>query len=122
MIDTPSIADLEKAEEEGKVRVYACHTGVGSARIALTFEQAIDGVSNPAVQVVNSESNLLDNLAAAEVRLQAAGRRKTLADRLAAARARAGSKSHAKTSAVASFITQIECRIRCVRGGKHASE
>ena len=101
-IDTPSIEELEKAEEEGKVRVYACHTGIGSARIALSFEKAIEGVTNPEVQVVNSEATLLDNLAAAEVRLKAAGKRKSLTDRLAEARARAGSKSHAKTSAVAS--------------------
>ena len=103
-IETPTTEELEKAEEEGKVRVYACHTDVGSARIAVSFEKAIEGVRNPEVQVVNSESTLLDNLAVAEVRLRTdvSGKRKSLSDRLAEARARAGAKSHARTSAVAS--------------------
>ena len=43
-IDTPSIEELEKAEEERKVRVFACHTGIGTARIALSFEDAIENV------------------------------------------------------------------------------
>ena len=62
-IDTPSIQELEAAEADGKVRVFACHTDVGQARIALLFDKAIAGVSNPEVQVVNSEATLLDNLA-----------------------------------------------------------
>ena len=103
-IDTPTTEELEKAEEDGKVRVYACHTGVGSARIAISFEKAIEGVRNPEVHVVNSESALLDNLAVAEVRLRSdvSGKRRSLSDRLADARARAGAKSHARTSGVAS--------------------
>ena len=106
-IDTPSIEDLEKAEEEGKVRVFACHTGIGTARIALSFEDAIEKVKNAEVQVVNSEATLLDNLAVAEVRLRSdvKGKRKSVADRLAAARARAGSVTQtagASTTAAAS--------------------
>ena len=99
-IETPSIEELEQAETDGKVRVFACHTGVGTARIAVTFDKAIVGVKNPEVQVINSESSLLDNLAVAEVRLRAdkEGKRKTLSDRLAEARARAGAKSHAQKS------------------------
>ena len=83
-IDTPSIDELEKAEGEGKVRVFACHTGVGTARIALSFEDAIEKVKNPEVQVVNSEATLLDNLAVTEVRLRSdvKGKRKSVADRL----------------------------------------
>jgi len=86
------------------VRVFACHTGVGTARIAVTFEKAIENVKNPEVQVVNSEATLLDNLAVAEVRLRTdvAGKRKTLAERLAEARARAGAKSHARKATAAS--------------------
>ena len=96
-IDSPSVQELEAAEADGKVRVFACHVAVGQARIALSFDAAIAGVSNPEVQVVNSEDTLLDNLAVAEVRLRKdkSIAKKSLSDRLAAARARAGSKSHA---------------------------
>ena len=97
-IDMPSMGELEQAEAEGKVRVYACHTEVGKARIAVSFEKAIEDVNNPEVQVVNSETTLLDNLAVAEVRLRASGKRKSLSDRLAEARARAGARSHAHKS------------------------
>ena len=106
-IETPSIEELEKAEYEKKVRVFACHTGVGKARIALSFEKAIQGVKDAAVQVVNSESTLLDNLAVAEVRLRASGKRESIADRLAAARARAGAKSHASTGSVAAASPSV---------------
>ena len=106
-IETPSMEQLETAETEGKIRVYACQTGVGTARIALSFEEAIDGVKNPEVQVINSEDALLDNLAVAEVRLRTdtKGKRKSIADRLKAARMRAGAQSHAtkaSTTAAAS--------------------
>ena len=96
-IETPSIQELEAAEADGKVRVFACHTEVGKARIALSFDKAIAGVSNPAVQVINSESTLLDNLAVAEVKLRndKSHARKSVSDRLAEARKRAGAKSHA---------------------------
>ena len=95
-IDAPSIQELEAAEADGKVRVFACHVDVGQARIALSFDKAIAGVSNPEVQVVNSEETLLDNLAVAEVTLHKnkSIAKKSLSDRFAAARARAGSKSH----------------------------
>ena len=91
-IETPSIEDLEEAESQGKVRVFACHTALGAARIALSFEKAIKDVKNAEVQVINSESTLLDNLAVVEVRLRKdmTGKHKSLADRLAEARARAG--------------------------------
>ena len=97
-IETPSIEELEQAEADGKVRVFACHTDVGTARIAVSFDKAIANVRNPEVQVINSESTLLDNLAVAEVRLRAdtSNKRKTLSDRLAEARARAGASSHAQ--------------------------
>ena len=100
--------ELEQEEEEGKIRVYACHTGVGTARIALTFEQTIENVKNPEVQVINSEDTLVDNLVVAEVKLRkdVSGKRKTLSDRLAEARTKAGAKSHAKSSAAAPLSNQ----------------
>ena len=100
-IELPTMEELQKAEEESQVRVYACHTDIGKARIALAFEDAIAGVNNPAVQVVNSHSTLLDNLAEAEVRLKNDKKhvKKSLADRLAAARKRAGASSHARKEA-----------------------
>ena len=102
-IDIPSMAKLQEAEEKGQIRVFACHTDVGKARVAVTWEDAIDGVDNPAVQVINAKSTLLDNLAEAEIRLRKDKThvRKSLSDRLAAARARAGATSHAKKSTTA---------------------
>ena len=91
-IDIPTMEELQKAEEEGQVRVYACHTDIGKARITVAFDDAIAGVNNPAVQVVNSHSTLLDNLAEAEVRLKQDKMHvnKSLAYRLAEARKRVG--------------------------------
>ena len=65
---------------------------------------AIQGVKDPTVILVNSETTLLDNLAAAEVRLRSdnEGKKKAIAVRLADARARAGASSHARKSAGAS--------------------
>ena len=87
------------AEDEGQVCVFACHTDVGTARIALTFDKAIAGVKNPAVQVINSKSSLLDNLAEAEVRLRKDKQyvRKSLTDRLEEARARAQARRRTHT-------------------------
>ena len=97
-IEIPSMEKLQEAEEKGQVRVFACHTGVGTARVAMSFEDAIKGAKNAAVQVINSKSTLLDNLADAEVRLRndTTHVRKSMADRLAEARARAGAASHPK--------------------------
>ena len=80
--------------------MYACQVTIGRARVALSFEEAIDGVKNPTVQVINAKSTLLDNLAEAEIRLRndTTNVRKSMADRLAEARARAGSSSHSRKS------------------------
>lgn len=105
-IETPSFEELEQAEAKGQVRVFACHTDVGYARIALTFEKTIVNVNNPEVQVVNSESTLLDKLAVAEVRLRSdnSSKRKTLSDRLAEARARASARSRVHSSAAVTAL------------------
>ena len=68
-IEIPSVEKLQEAEDKGQVRVFACHTDIGTARVAVTFEDAIRGVKNPSVQVINAKSTLLDNLAEAEIRL-----------------------------------------------------
>ena len=106
-IEIPSVQKLQEAEDEGQVRVFACHTGIGKARVAMTFDDAIRGVKNASVQVINSKSTLLDNLAEAEVRLRKdkINVRKSLQDRLAEARARAGAESHAKKSTTAAATT-----------------
>ena len=70
----------------------------------MSFDKAIAGVSNAEVQVVNSESSLLDNLAKAEVRLRndKQNAKRSIADRLAAARARAGTGATSNTSSTSS--------------------
>ena len=100
-IEIPTMQELQDAENADQVRVFACHTGVGTARIALSLDKAIEGVQNPAVQVVNAKSSLVDNLAEAEVRLKKDKQhaRKSISDRLAEARARAGASSHARKEA-----------------------
>ena len=107
-IELPSMEQLEQKEKEGQIRVFACHTDIGTARIALSFDEAIAGVNNPAVQVINSKATLLDNLAEAEVRLRNDKMhvRKSIADRLAAARARAGASSHARKEATGPIKSQ----------------
>ena len=109
-IEIPSVEKLQEAEDKGQVRVFACHTDIGTARVAVTFDDAIRGVKNPSVQVINAKSTLLDNLAEAEIRLRndKTNVRKSMQDRLAEARARAGAASHAKKTAPAHKSSRAE--------------
>ena len=72
--------------------------GYRQGKVAVTFEDVIRGVKDPSVQVINSQSTLLENLANAEIRLRRDKTqvRKSLQDRLAEVRARAGAASHAQ--------------------------
>ena len=119
-IEIPSMTKLQEAEEKGQIRVFACHTDTGKARVAVSWGEAIDGVKNPTVQAINSKSTLLGNLAEAEVRLRKDKThvRKSLSDRLAEARARAGSKS--ATPKEKGTHHPSECTLACYMFTMHA--
>ena len=120
-VEFPPDADIVDAELAGQTRVFACQIDDNTAHIALTFDKAISGVNNPSVHVINAESTLLDNLAAAELRLQQSVEKKSLAARLADARPRAAGKSHARKQSVGAFQSWSAAPAGAVSGESYHS-
>ena len=90
VVQSPANAEIEEAWMQGKHRAFSCWVSPTVGRVALSWEAAVEGVEDPEVKVVSSESNLFFNIAKAEKLLQSTRKlpkKKSVAQSMAEARA-----------------------------------
>ena len=89
-VDMPSDAQLERAEQLGVTRVFACKVSDARVRIALSYEQAKNGVEKPDVKSFFQKPTLIENITEAEVWAERSNRKpkatKSFKERYAEAR------------------------------------
>lgn len=99
-LQSPANEAIEKAWLAGKKRVFSCWVSPTVGRVALSWEEAAEGIVDPEVRVTSSESDLFLNIAKAEKSLKDVRKPspvKSVAERMAEAR-KLISKSSASTS------------------------
>ena len=89
-VDMPTDAQLERAEQLGVTRVFACKVSDARVQIALSFEQAKAGAANADVKSFFQKPTLIENITEAELWAERSNRKKPKAkpfkERYAAAR------------------------------------
>lgn len=66
-VDMPSDAQLERAEQLGVTRVFACKISAARMRIALLYELAKDRVADAEVKSFFQKPTLIENITEAEL-------------------------------------------------------